>query len=527
MATSDILGLFTTPEQYQQAQRQAQEAQAIQFAQLDPMARANYGTFRAGQQLGGAIGGALGGEDPQLKMISMRQQLASQLDPSDPQSYMKVAQLAAQSGDQQFAMAVADAGRQAAVQVAQANKERQLAVPADIQKAQMIPQIQDAIDQYKLLPVSPERDRAIKLLENQLRVLGGDAGTKLAVPIQVANRIGEINRTLRTLKPEDPTYQDLVDEKAQLERPEKPEKVADKLQVAKRVREIQAQLSPNTGVVLPPQVREGLQAELANLQVEQKPDVPKIGVSKLTGEAVYYDRNEDLQFIKKRDPNDPTKQIRVPFEGSVDQTTASVTATASSKQAAGINQNKLDFAKAVEENAFSASDRISLAQSLRELSPKAFTGFAADAKLTASKVASAFGIPTKGGTESEIIDQILGQMTIGAAGQLKGALSDKDVLFLKKTIGTRGLSVNTLLFVADEIERLAAQDRHLNKRINQVTQSGGNLNEVNFEEEKSKSSSFVKKQMSEYRGILKKVANNTATLEEATKARQIRDELGL
>jgi hypothetical protein len=48
-----------------------------------------------------------------------------------------------------------------------------------------------------------------------------------------------------------------------------------------------------------------------------------------------------------------------------------------------------------------------------------------------------------------------------------------------------------------------------------------------FEEEKSKSASFVKKQMSEYRSILKKVANNTATLEEATKARQIRDELGL
>jgi hypothetical protein len=535
---SEILGLFTTPEQYQLAQQQAQQAQAIQFANLNPMAQANYGTFLAGQKLGGAIGGALGGEDPQLKMISMRQQLASQLDPTNLDSYKLVAQDAANRGDTQFAMAVADAGREAAVKIAQANKERQLAVPADIQKAQMIPQIQDAIDQYKALPVSPERNRAIKLLESQLRVLGGDTVTKLAVPIQVANRIGEINRTLRTLKPEDPTYQDLLDEKTQLERPEKPEKVADKLQVAKRVREIQAQLSPETGVVLPPAIRAGLEAELGSLQIEQKPDVPKIGVSKLSGEAVYYDRNEDLQFVKRKDPKDPTKQIRVPFEGSVDQTTSNVQQTAGFKQAAGINQNKLDFAKAVEENAFSASDRISLAQSLRELSPKAFTGFAADAKLTASKVASAFGIPTKGGTESEIIDQILGQMTIGAAGQLKGALSDKDVLFLKKTIGTRGLSVNTLLFVADEIERLAAQDRHLNKRINDVTKSGGNLNEVNFEEEKSKSASFVKKQISEYRSLMKKAQNNipienmdssqrAAALEEAKRAKQIRDELGL
>jgi hypothetical protein len=132
MATSEILGLFTTPEQYQLAQRQAQEAQAIQYAQLDPMARANYGTFRAGQQLGGAIGGALGGEDPQLKIISMRQQLASQLNPNDPESYMQIAEIAARSGDQQFAVLVADAGRKAMSDFAliqQRNRERQGADP--------------------------------------------------------------------------------------------------------------------------------------------------------------------------------------------------------------------------------------------------------------------------------------------------------------------------------------------------------------------------------------------------------------
>jgi len=129
---SEILGLFTTPEQYQLAQQQAQEAQAIQYANLNPMARASYGTFRAGQQLGNAIGGALGGEDPQLKMISQRQQLASQLNPNDPNSYMKIAEIAAQSGDQQFAMAVSDAGRKAMSEYAliqQRTRERQGADP--------------------------------------------------------------------------------------------------------------------------------------------------------------------------------------------------------------------------------------------------------------------------------------------------------------------------------------------------------------------------------------------------------------
>jgi len=103
MATSEILGLFTTPEQYQQSQQQAQQAQAIQYANLDPMARANYGTFLAGQRLGGAIGGALGGEDPQLKLISQRQQILGMIDPTNPDSFAQGIQMALQTGDTQTA----------------------------------------------------------------------------------------------------------------------------------------------------------------------------------------------------------------------------------------------------------------------------------------------------------------------------------------------------------------------------------------------------------------------------------------
>jgi hypothetical protein len=151
---SEILGLFTTPEQYQQAQRQAQEAEALQYAKLDPMSQAQYGFYRAGQQLGGAIGGALGGEDPQLKMISMRQQLASQLDQNDPASFMKVAQLAAQSGDPQFAMAIADAGRQMQTGMATARK-----TTAEAQKAELtIKQEKDFRDELSQLVNPTEED---------------------------------------------------------------------------------------------------------------------------------------------------------------------------------------------------------------------------------------------------------------------------------------------------------------------------------------------------------------------------------
>ena len=100
---SDILGLFTTPEQYQQSQRQAQEAEALQYARLDPTAQAQYGFYRAGQQLGGAIGGALGGEDPQLKLISQRQQILGMIDPTNPDSFAQGIQMALQTGDTQTA----------------------------------------------------------------------------------------------------------------------------------------------------------------------------------------------------------------------------------------------------------------------------------------------------------------------------------------------------------------------------------------------------------------------------------------
>lgn len=191
MATSDILGLFTTPEQYQLAQQQQQQAQAIQFANLNPRAKAEYGFYRAGQQLGNTIGGALGGEDPQLKMISMRQQLASQLDQTDPDSFKQISEQARQAGDPQFAMAIANAGREAAIQIAQANKERKLSVSPRIQEIQMIPQIQNSITQYKGMEQTPEIKQEIANLERMLSVIAPEQKPKTeATPneIQIATK---------------------------------------------------------------------------------------------------------------------------------------------------------------------------------------------------------------------------------------------------------------------------------------------------------------------------------------------------
>lgn len=100
---SEILGLFTTPEQYQLAQQQAQDDQAIQYANLTPRAKADYGFYSAGQQLAGAIGGALGGQDPQLQKITQRQQILGMIDPNNPDTYPQAIQAALQVGDQEAA----------------------------------------------------------------------------------------------------------------------------------------------------------------------------------------------------------------------------------------------------------------------------------------------------------------------------------------------------------------------------------------------------------------------------------------
>lgn len=115
---SDILGLFTNPQQYLAQQDASMQQQFAKRAALDPLQRASILGQQAGYKIGQGIGGALGGTDPQLEMISRRNSLLSQLDQNDPASFMKVAKAAAQMGDAQFAIAIAQEGRKAQSEMA-------------------------------------------------------------------------------------------------------------------------------------------------------------------------------------------------------------------------------------------------------------------------------------------------------------------------------------------------------------------------------------------------------------------------
>jgi hypothetical protein len=103
MATSEILGLFASPEQYQANQMAQFRQQAANEVQLNPFQQAAMGMRQAGYQLGGGIAGALGGVDPQLQKITQRQQILGMIDPANPDSYGQAIQAALQVGDQEAA----------------------------------------------------------------------------------------------------------------------------------------------------------------------------------------------------------------------------------------------------------------------------------------------------------------------------------------------------------------------------------------------------------------------------------------
>jgi hypothetical protein len=72
---------------YQRSQQAADQQEAMQFAQLTPFQQASAGFYSAGRGLGRGIGSMLGAEDPQLRMISARNQIAKSININDPSTF--------------------------------------------------------------------------------------------------------------------------------------------------------------------------------------------------------------------------------------------------------------------------------------------------------------------------------------------------------------------------------------------------------------------------------------------------------
>jgi hypothetical protein len=120
-----VEGLFgLTPEMYGQQQRTTALNEGVRLAQLDPAARGQAMIYAGARGLADVAGGALGAEDPQLRLISTRNTIAQQIDQNNPESILKGAQMLAQAGDQQGAMALAQYARQAQSEMALVQQRR-------------------------------------------------------------------------------------------------------------------------------------------------------------------------------------------------------------------------------------------------------------------------------------------------------------------------------------------------------------------------------------------------------------------
>ena len=186
MAENIVAGLFgLTPEMYGEQQRRSALREGIDLAKLTPGEAGAAMTYAGARGLGGAIAGAMGIEDPQLKLISARQQVLGQVDQSDPTSLLNGAKILAQMGDQQGAFALSDFARKAQVQIAeqqqrlaagqaslaQATRERSQAVPKEIVIANEKARITDQLDELRMRESTPENTRASRILTTQLAEL--------------------------------------------------------------------------------------------------------------------------------------------------------------------------------------------------------------------------------------------------------------------------------------------------------------------------------------------------------------------
>jgi hypothetical protein len=166
-----VQSLFgVSPESYQQAQQQRADAQALQYAQLTPFQQANFAIGRGANMLGGAIGGALGGQDPELQRITLRQQIAGQLNPNDLSTFDSGIEMLRRGGDGQGALML-QMERDKAQQLSLTRQDQELARQDAAAKRRIAMESQARTQQAQSLlqgayqPATPEQQQFVEVDE--------------------------------------------------------------------------------------------------------------------------------------------------------------------------------------------------------------------------------------------------------------------------------------------------------------------------------------------------------------------------
>jgi hypothetical protein len=214
MATDSILGLFTSPQQYQQALQNEALGQGVRMAQLSPLEAGRAMGYAGAAQIGRGLVGAMGGTDPALQLQSLRTSILQGVDPNDSASLAKAAQALAQAGDQQGAFQLAQAAlnnRNVESQIAGRTEERQAQRALQLQMAQEKNQTSKEIaaDRNALMAQIAQMNNSLKnansdvqrqLIEQKIEDLKGKAAEKeSALQSQAMGRVAAFDSALDTL----------------------------------------------------------------------------------------------------------------------------------------------------------------------------------------------------------------------------------------------------------------------------------------------------------------------------------------
>jgi len=312
MATTDILGLFESPEQYRAQQMAAEREQAASLASLTPMQLANYGAAMGGQQLARGFGGLLGVQDPQLQRIRQRQEIIQTINPADPKSLMAGVQRASEVGDQQLALSLADYMRKAQGDIALAQQRTATKSGQGIQEAARINEIETLLadldpDSTEFKALTAEKQR----LERTARAASGDKFAQLTDLFdQRQKQVAEFGEDSQQVKITDRLINSIAPEKGG---GKGFESIAKAEQIGTLMDELETLKAENKQDT--PTYRRK-EAMLKSLIKTDKPNLEIVGIAKdgkYAGNAVFLDENARKTFVFGQDGTGA--QIEVPYTG--------------------------------------------------------------------------------------------------------------------------------------------------------------------------------------------------------------------
>jgi len=253
-------------------------------------------------------------------------------------------------------------------------------------------------------------------------------------------------------------------------------------------------------------------------------NIKEVGVAKGSDKAVYLDVNNDQQFIYEKDAEG--KQVRVPYNGGVDRTTAKTT----NQIPLGDVLQKVFQSKEVEDSAkaFGVAGEaykitvplIKKLETVESTVNNAFTGAASNINLNISKGLSALGVKVSDrATDTEIADAISAQVVQQIAKVFPGSQSNKELDQLLKSKFNLKQELPTILRLVGQIkDEMLAQTKTYEQMANLPANE-----RTTFNPNLAQGKNFQKIQ--KYRDYEKKYLNKTITPEERTEAAKLKQEL--